>query len=405
MLRRIDGNACFRSLAICLLITNQATARNPINADPRTFQFPADAVTFDANFEGGRLNDVVRKSAGKYQMVILPENEPINNSAWYAFRIKAESSKTITIDLTYQGGTHRYHPQLSTDRKNWQNISADRYQRDGDQITLGLDVGPTPVWISAQEMLGIAELDAWTDRIAQRSCARKSITGYSLGDRPMWQLTIGTGDPRYAVAIVGRQHPPEVTGSMALMEFVETIAGPGELARRFRRSFETAVFPLANPDGVAAGNWRHNLDGVDLNRDWGPFRQPETRAIRDAILSYQNDDSPRLALLLDFHSTHHDVFYVQSGDDPVWPSGFALHWLDALSRRMPKYTVRQQPSAGTRPLSKVWARRTMKVPAIIYEVGDATDRALIRTVARTSAEEMMRLLLDEADRKTTQHRE
>ena len=79
------------------------------------------------------------------------------------------------------------------------------------------------------------------------------------------------------MAIVGRQHPPEVTGSMALMEFVETIVGASDLAKEFRQSFRTIVIPLMNPDGVAAGNWRHNLNGVDLNRDWGPFR-----AARDA---------------------------------------------------------------------------------------------------------------------------
>jgi hypothetical protein len=32
----------------------------------------------------------------------------------------------------------------------------------------------------------------------------------------------------------------------------------------------------ANPDGVDKGHWRLNDGGVDLNRDWGPFTQPET---------------------------------------------------------------------------------------------------------------------------------
>jgi hypothetical protein len=39
----------------------------------------------------------------------------------------------------------------------------------------------------------------------------------------------------------------------------------------------------------------------------------------------------------------------------------------------------------------------MEVPAVIYEVGDSTDRRLIRDVARTAAEEMMRLLLEEVE--------
>lgn len=39
----------------------------------------------------------------------------------------------------------------------------------------------------------------------------------------------------------------------------------------------------------------------------------------------------------------------------------------------------------------------MEVPAVIYEVGDNTDRELIRQVARTAAEAMMRLLLAHVD--------
>ncbi len=395
MTQRRDRFAFCRSLVVCLLIANLAMARDPKTNDLRTFRFAADAVTFDTDFEGARLNDVVRKGEAEYEVVIRPENEPINNSAWYAFRITAESPKTITIYLTYQGGAHRYYPKLSVDGKNWRKVAADRYQRDGGLVTLHVDVGPKPVWISAQEMIGIPEFDAWNDRIARLPFVQESVIGHSIADRSIRQLTIGTDDPEYAVAIVGRQHPPEVTGSIALMEFVETITGPSDLAKRYRQSFETIVVPLANPDGVAAGNWRHNLDGVDLNRDWGPFRQPETRAIRDVILSYQNEETPQLTFFLDFHSTHNDVFYIQTGDESVWPSDFAQRWLEALDARTPEYKVRRQPNSGNRPLSKVWARKTMKVPAVIYEVGDTTDRALIRSVARASAEEMMRLLLDE----------
>jgi predicted deacylase len=233
--------------------------------------------------------------------------------------------------------------------------------------------------------------------IALQPFAEDAIIGRSVGERPIRQLTIREGEPKYAVAIIGRQHPPEVTGSIALMEFVETIAGTSDLAIEFRKSFETTVIPLVNPDGVAAGNWRHNLHGVDLNRDWGPFKQPETQVVRDAILKYQSDKTARLALFLDFHSMAHDVFYVEIGDNPVWPADFCLRWLKALDAQMPNYKVRLEPYAGKKPYSKVWTRKAMNVPSMIYEVGDETDRALIRRVANAAANIMMRMLLDEAD--------
>ena len=30
-------------------------------------------------------------------------------------------------------------------------------------------------------------------------------------------------------------------------------------------------------------DWRHNANGVDLNRDWTAFTQPETQAIKNYL--------------------------------------------------------------------------------------------------------------------------
>lgn len=385
------------SLALWLIVFTAARAEDIVVESRQVFEFPSSGVTFDAEFEGARLSDCILEGDGQYRIVIRPENEPVNNSAWYAFRVSAKTPQTLTIHLTYEGGKHRYHPKISTDGITWRRLSGERYQRKDRTVALQVDVGPDALWIAAQEMIGLAELNAWMDGIARLPFVGESVIGHSVADRPIRQLTIACGKPEHAVAIVGRQHPPEVTGSIALMEFVETITGPSDLAKEYRLSFETIVVPLMNPDGVAAGNWRHNLHGVDLNRDWGPFRQPEVQAVRDAILPYQKKGAPKLTFFLDFHSTQHDVFYVQTGEKPVWPEAFSERWLNALATRMPEYKVRLEPNPGTRPLSKVWARTTMEVPAVIYEVGDNTDRELIRRVARTAAEAMMRLLLAEVD--------
>jgi predicted deacylase len=177
------------------------------------------------------------------------------------------------------------------------------------------------------------------------------------------------------------------------MSFVETIVGSDELAREFRDSFKVVIVPLVNPDGVAAGYWRHNVSGVDLNRDWGPFTQPETRAVRGELLKYRGGANPRMYLLLDFHSTHRDLFYVQTSEQPTQPADFAQRWLKALSLRVPRYTVRQVATAGDKPTSTKWGYETFRVPSITYECGDNTDRVLLRRVARCAAEEMMTLLL------------
>ncbi len=90
----------------------------------------------------------------------------------------------LTIDLIYEGGRHRYHPKVSADGTDWRRFSGDRFQRSDGSVTLQVDVGPKPVWISAQEMIGVAELSAWMDKIARLPFVEDAVIGRSVGDRP-----------------------------------------------------------------------------------------------------------------------------------------------------------------------------------------------------------------------------
>jgi hypothetical protein len=378
-----------------LAIAPQARADVAAAKGQQVYAFPSSGLTFDASFEGAALGDCIQLGEDEYQALIEAENRPINNSPWYAFRVTSESARTITVRLTYEGGSHRYPPKTSGDGVHWTPLASEKWSKGEGSATLRLDVGPQPLWVAAQEMIGCDELDAWIGRLARLPFAERGVVGRSIGRRPIWKLELNAGRPQGCVFVIGRQHPPEVTGTIALMSIVETLAGPGEVAEAFRRQFKVVVVPLVNPDGVAAGHWRSNLGGVDLNRDWGPFRQPETQAVRDEILKYGEDGAPPLALLLDFHSTQQDLFYVQGDDQPTRPPGFTREWLEALSRRMPDYTVRSIVSEAKRPTSAKWGYDTFGVPAITCEYGDNTDRELIRRAARTAAEEMMRLMLAE----------
>jgi predicted deacylase len=186
------------------------------------------------------------------------------------------------------------------------------------------------------------------------------------------------------------------------MAFVETVVASTPLARAFREQFAVLLVPLVNPDGVEAGHWRHNANGVDTNRDWGIFAQPETRAVRDAILVAR--ETRRLVFHLDFHSTFSDVFYTQSDDAPSEPAGFTKAWLDGIQQRVPAYEPKRSTSripatiisakgTPTSTTSISWAHREFGIPAITYEVGDNTDRLLLKSVAVAAAESMMEQLL------------
>ena len=102
----------------------------------------------------------------------------------------------------------------------------------------------------------------------------------------------------------------------------------------------------------------------------------------------------RVYLHLDFHSTFKDVFYTQPDEVPTSPPGFTAQWLAGIQKRVPEYHVNR--SASPTPMlttSAYWAHHTFGCPGITYEIGDNTERSLLRQVAAEAAQEMMIQLL------------
>lgn len=153
--------------------------------------------------------------------------------------------------------------------------------------------------------------------------------------------------------------------------------------------------PLVNPDGVHEGQWRSTLGAVDANRDWGPFTQPETRAVRDAIVAFANGEARKPRLLLDFHATSKDILYVPPDETPLDPPHFAKRWIAAISARFPDYLVEQSATNNVKEWTfKRWAFETFGAPGITYELGGSTPHARIERIVTGAAEEAMRLLLE-----------
>jgi predicted deacylase len=176
---------------------------------------------------------------------------------------------------------------------------------------------------------------------------------------------------------------------------VEELAGDSPLAREFREYFQVHVIPLVNPDGVDLGHWRHNTGGVDLNRDWVAFNQPETRAVRRTFSEILQGPGEELWFAVDFHSTQYDVFYTLERTLETDPPGITDRWLDYLRTELPDYQLNDSPSGLETPMSRNWFYQAFGAPALIYEVGDQTDRGLIRQVASTAARGTMEVLLEE----------
>ena len=360
------------------------------------FSFAEDGVFFSNDFEGGRLVDVRRTAPGEYAGVIMPENLPINNSAWYAFNAWSMQKQTINLTLHYRGGAHRYWPKWSWDKTHWTPLDSSQVEVAGDKITakFELEIGKDTLWVAGQELLTSYHSGAWRDRLAQKAFINSRVIGTSREGRPIHALEFSeTSSPEAYILVIGRQHPPEIAGALALMPFVEYLASDTELAKSFRSRYAVWVVPVVNPDGVAEGHWRHNTGGVDLNRDWYGFNQPETRAVRDYFLQLKEDNKAVFAAF-DFHATRYDIMYTLDRD-LLEGNDFTDAWLDGIRAELPEYTLTDEPGGLGSPISKVWFYETFQAPAFTYEVGDETERALINVVASTAAKQLMVLALEQ----------
>lgn len=352
-------------------------------------------MTVTDQFDGARRGTCTVLADDHVRLTIVPEGDPpINDSPWYSFRIAPSQPGSARITLQYEDGHHRYVPKLSDDGRSWTVIDerAVRESWTGRKATFVVDLGDREIIVSAQELITPAAYEAWLAAIEQGQVAARTLLGYSRQGRPIYRLDVNE-QANDVLLIIGRQHPPEVSGAFAFKAFAESLFGDSELAARFRERFRIIAVPLLNPDGVVAGNWRHNLGGVDLNRDWGPFTQPETQLMRD-LLDALDDTGARVRVFLDFHSTNRNVFYTQSDDFPTDPPRFTPKWLDAAKTRIRDYEFNNDANAVSEQAnSKNYMYKRYGIPTATYEVGDETDRDAAREAARIFAEELMKSML------------
>lgn len=374
---------CRFLIAATIVVSPQHAFAQQASAAQISKRCSTDGLTVEGGFETSRISSCRFDAQGVLEVTIEPEDAPpINCSPWYHFRIRSTDgliSRTVPVRLRYPACKHRYSPKASTDWQSWQELE------DGTDGSFSVLVGPEPVYVAAQETLPVETYAAWTDRLVDLGKTRRSTIGRSVEGRPIHALTIGNPDADRVVLVLGRQHPPEVTGSLGLIAFVETLVSDTLAAASFREKTNVIVVPLVNPDGVAGGHWRHNAGGKDLNRDWDEFSQPETTAVQaylDGVLA----EGAILSLLLDFHSTSRDVLYTLPEGTETTPREFTPLWTERLAQRMPHLSFALEPgySAGSGVAKNNFHER-YGVPGITVEFGDDTDREDIARAGQAAA--------------------
>lgn len=342
-------------------------------------------IAFD--FAGASQSRCIIEGEREFSILISPEHAPpINPSAWYAFRYEAEPGADVVIRLTYLIGKHRYAPKLTG--QSGSSILEAVIADDGKTASFTLPAGKGR--IGAQEAFDAARYDELSDRLERSRHVKRLSLGMSHDGNRITALRMGARQAPQLVVLLGRAHPPEVSGAIAMEAFLEEVAAIYDRGEIDPDRIQVLAVPLLNPDGVARGHWRANLGGRDLNRDWGEFTQPETRAVADWL--HGLPDGVRPVAMLDFHSTTRNLFYVQGATETdMRQERFLDDWLLGRQTALAGYhfdveRADANPGSGT---AKNWFHRTYNIPAYTYEVGDETDRQAIRQSARILARDFL----------------
>ena len=364
----------------------------------QTFQLSDVGVYASNEFDGARLNGFEKVNDSTALVVIYPENAPINNSPYYAFKTWSSTDKHFFFTFKYpRGYKHRYIPKIETNGV-WSVIdSSNTFKRDSI-VTIKLNLTSSPQTVAAQEVQSSTDVNEWYSKLVQGKedivtvkSAGKTILGRNL---PILDIFEGNTKEKDIIVLVTRQHPPEVTGYYAFQSFLETILNNSELSKEFLKKYHVLAFPIMNPDGVDLGHWRHNAGGIDTNRDWSVYNQPEIKQVVGFINKTIKKNSSKLVLGLDFHSTWYDVFYTNKDRKETALPFFIEDWFTALENNIPNYKVNEAAANSKKPTSKGWFLYGHDAVGITYEIGDDTPKEKINLIGRVSAEQMMNILLN-----------
>ena len=147
-----------------------------------------------------------------------------------------------------------------------------------------------------------------------------------------------------------------------------------------------------NPDGADMGNWRHNANGKDLNRDWIDFSQPETQMVK-SFLADKTSVGKKVRFGIDFHTSFSGPYLlVLDSINENTPGRIIPNWIENIEENS-NYTVNNRKRSQELPYCYNYFFNELNAEAVTYEDGDEIDRAIIRKKAKVYAEQLMKTLL------------
>lgn len=127
--------------------------------------------------------------------------------------------------------------------------------------------------------------EAYLDSLATHAYVKKFEIGRSVEGRPIWAFQVGPAEVEWpaqkrAVLFMAGMHGNEPGPREGALQWIRELANPRSISYD-QVHMIAVVVPTVNPDRILLD--RNNANGVNINRDFIDYSQPESRAIRDLL--------------------------------------------------------------------------------------------------------------------------
>lgn len=293
-----------------------------------SFAIAAKPITISTSFEGGNLGKIEAVSATHFRCGVKGESDQDGRNRqanWYYFRVDGAKGKSLTLEMVDLPGEYNYAPNrgavtgetlpwYSEDNQHWKQVEVAEYQAETPLLRLRLTPRHNQLWIAHVPPYTNRNLQQLLQEFRTHRALKQQTIGKTVQGRDLLLLTITDErvppNEKHVIWLMFRQHSWEAGSSWAGEGAIRFLLSSAPSAVILRQTAIFKIFPLCDPDGVARGGVRFNVNGFDLNRNWDAIdnaKMPEIAAQRKAILDWV-DGGQRVDLFLSLHNTERSEY-------------------------------------------------------------------------------------------------
>ncbi|KAJ3112655.1 Cytosolic carboxypeptidase 2, partial [Physocladia obscura] len=346
--------------------SEKKTPQSLATADSFNKSAPPQLV-FESRFECGNLAKAIRCGSTCYELYVRNDLNTSGHTQWFYFRVQGmvarnESSYEDVVyrfDIVNLGkpktlyncglrplmyskglfaakgiGWHRvgqnitYTPSKNILPSNTDDLQTQENQQQQEQkYTLSFTVNfPNYLndttyfahcypysYTDLQTDISILKADPLRAPLFRHTVLAKTVAGNNIDLLTVTQPVTAPHElaQRKGIVLSARVHPGETNASWMMKGAIDFLTGDSKQAVELRRRFVVKIVPMLNPDGVVVGNYRCNLTGYDLNRQWrnAALRSSSSSAAAKAVpevhamlnLFERSAASREVVLFCDFH--------------------------------------------------------------------------------------------------------